>query len=42
MNARESVTDFGQILKAARGQKPHRPMLFEFYMNMPLYERVTG
>jgi len=34
--------DFSQILKVVRGQKPDRPTLFEFFMNMPLYERVTG
>ncbi len=34
--------NFSQILKVVRREKPDRPTLFEFFMNMPLYERVTG
>ena len=34
--------DFGQLLALLRRQKTARPVLFELFMNMPLYERVNG
>jgi uroporphyrinogen decarboxylase len=34
--------DFEQLLKVLRNQAPDRPVLFELYMNMPLYEQVNG
>ncbi len=34
--------DFGQFLKVFRREAPDRPVLFELYMNMPLYEQVNG
>ncbi len=33
--------DFEQLLKVLRREKTSRPVLFELYMNMPLYERVN-
>ncbi len=34
--------DFGQLLRVLRGQSPARPVLFELFMNQPLYEQVNG
>ncbi|MDD2561560.1 MAG: uroporphyrinogen decarboxylase family protein, partial [Eubacteriales bacterium] len=34
--------DFEQMLKVLRREVPERPVLFELYMNMPLYEQVNG
>jgi uroporphyrinogen decarboxylase len=34
--------DFSQLLKVLSNQAPDRPVLFELYMNMPLYELVNG
>ena len=34
--------DFSQMLKVLRNEAPDRPVLFELYMNMPLYEMVNG
>ncbi len=34
--------DFEQFLKVMRREVPDRPTLFEFYLNIPLYERLAG
>ncbi|HPA61302.1 MAG TPA: hypothetical protein PLS01_07025, partial [Clostridia bacterium] len=34
--------DFNLLLAVLRKQAPARPVLFELFMNMPLYERVNG
>jgi uroporphyrinogen decarboxylase len=34
--------DFQQLLKLLRREKTERPVLFELFMNMPLYELVNG
>lgn len=34
--------DFGQLLTVVHGGVPSRPVLFELFMNLPLYERVNG
>jgi uroporphyrinogen decarboxylase len=34
--------DFGQLLKVLRRQKPDRPTLFEFFLNGPFYEKLSG
>ena len=34
--------DFGNLLKVLQLKKPDRPTLFEFFLNIPLYERLTG
>lgn len=34
--------DFRQLLKVLRREEPDRPVKFELFMNMPLYERVNG
>jgi len=36
------VPDFNQLLKVLHCEKPDRPVLFELFMNMPLYERFAG
>lgn len=35
-------TDFTQLLKVLKRQRPDRPVLFELFMNDVLYSRVTG
>ncbi len=34
--------DFDNILKVLNREKPDRPTLFEFFLNIPLYERLGG
>jgi len=34
--------DFNNILKVLRCEVPDRPTLFEYFMNVPLYERLNG
>jgi uroporphyrinogen decarboxylase len=34
--------DFNNILAVLRNERPARPTLFEFFMNMPLYQRMAG
>lgn len=34
--------DFDQLLAVLRREVPARPVLFELFMNMPLYEQVNG
>ena len=34
--------DFSQMLKLLRREPTDRPVLFELYLNMPLYEQVNG
>ena len=34
--------DFDQMLKVLRKEKPSRPVLFELFMNTPVYERLSG
>lgn len=34
--------DFDNLLAVLSNDKPKRPTLFEFFMNEPLYEKVTG
>jgi uroporphyrinogen decarboxylase len=34
--------DFENLLKVLRRQKPDRPTLFEFFLNGPYYEKLTG
>ena len=34
--------NFENILKVFRKEKPDRPTLFEFYLNQPLYRRLSG
>ena len=34
--------DFNNLLKVLRRERPERPTLFDFFMNLPLYERVNG
>lgn len=34
--------DFDQLLAVLNRRKPDRPVLFEFFMNVPLYERLSG
>lgn len=34
--------DFQQLIKMLRREEPERPVKFELFMNMPLYERVNG
>lgn len=34
--------DFNNILKVLAGEKPKRPTLFEFFLNAPLIEKITG
>ncbi|MCL2351782.1 MAG: hypothetical protein FWC55_04530 [Firmicutes bacterium] len=34
--------DFGEMLKVLRKEKPSRPVLFELFMNGPVYELMTG
>lgn len=34
--------DFDQLLKVIRRERPDRPVLFELYLNMPLYEKMAG
>lgn len=34
--------DFTQLLAVLRREVPARPVLFELFMNLPLYERVNG
>jgi len=41
----QSVTrkpDFENLLKVLRRQVPDRPTLFEFFLNGPFYEKLTG
>lgn len=40
MKRRES--NFENLLKVLRREEPERPVLFELFMNMPLYETVNG
>jgi uroporphyrinogen decarboxylase len=37
-----SRPDFQELLRVLRRQKPSRPVLFEFFMNGPCYEKLTG
>ena len=34
--------DFNQLLTVLRNEEPERPVLFELFMNVPLYELVNG
>ena len=34
--------DFSQMLKVMNRQEPDRPVLYELFMNMPLYELING
>ncbi|MCL2462844.1 MAG: hypothetical protein FWF44_09280 [Defluviitaleaceae bacterium] len=34
--------DFNELLKVLRKEKPSRPVLFELFMNEPVYELMTG
>jgi len=34
--------DFTNLLKVLRREVPDRPTLFEFFLNQPLYEKLTG
>jgi len=34
--------DFSNILKILKREKPNRPTLFEFFLNVPLYEKLVG
>lgn len=34
--------DFNQLLKVLRREKPDRPVLFEFFMNGPVQEKLAG
>ncbi len=34
--------DFDQLMKVLRREEPDRPVKFELFMNMPLYEQVNG
>lgn len=34
--------NFENMLKVLRREVPERPVLYEFTMNMPFYERLTG
>jgi hypothetical protein len=34
--------DFGNLLKVLQRGKPDRPTLFEFFLNGPFYEKLTG
>ena len=38
----ERQPDFNNILKVLRREAPDRPTLFEFYLNLPLYEKLVG
>jgi uroporphyrinogen decarboxylase len=42
MKLTDRQPDFNQLLKVLRRQKPSRPVLFEFFLNHPLYERLAG
>ncbi|MFW6270147.1 MAG: hypothetical protein ACOC4G_08715, partial [Bacillota bacterium] len=33
--------DFKNILKVLKNKKPERPTLFEFFLNQPLYQKLT-
>ena len=33
--------DFNELLKVLKGEIPSRPVLFEFYMNGGVYQRLT-
>ena len=37
-----SKPDFGNLLKVLRRERPDRPVLFEFFLNGPFYEKLTG
>jgi uroporphyrinogen decarboxylase len=36
------AADFSQLLKVLERRKPDRPVLFEFFLNTPLYNRLAG
>lgn len=38
----ERIPDFDNLRCVLRGERPPRPTLFEFFMNVPLYTRLTG
>ncbi|MHC4962237.1 MAG: uroporphyrinogen decarboxylase family protein [Planctomycetota bacterium] len=39
---KKPIPDFDEFLKVLRCEIPSRPVLFEFFMNGPLYQRLTG
>jgi uroporphyrinogen decarboxylase len=39
---RKYEPDFKQLLKVLKREKPDRPVLFEYFMNGPLFELLTG
>ncbi len=34
--------DFNEMLAVLKGEKPSRPVLFEFFLNEPLYKKLAG
>ena len=37
-----SRPDFENLLQVLRREAPARPTLFEFFLNQPFYEKLTG
>jgi len=42
MELNQRKPDFNNLLRVLKCEVPTRPTLFELFMNMPLYERLTG
>jgi uroporphyrinogen decarboxylase len=42
MSDKNEQPEFSNLLSVLKGEKPSRPTLFEFFMNMPFYKRFCG